>query len=120
MNYYVEVLKKYADFKGRARRSEFWYFTLLSAIISIILIVITDHSEFSIVEKIYRLAVIIPSLAVGVRRMHDVNKSGWYYLIPFYNLILAFTNGTDGPNDYGVDPKNPEYMDDVEQIGNNA
>ena len=120
MKYYLEVLKKYADFKGRARRSEFWYFTLFSAIISIILIILTGNSQFSKLDKLYSLVVLVPSLAVGVRRMHDLNKSGWYYLIPFYNLILLFTNGTEGPNDYGVDPKNPEYMDEVDQIGNNA
>ena len=120
MNYYLAVLKKYADFNGRARRSEYWYFTLFSTIISIILMVATYRSKFSSIENIYSLIVLVPSIAVGVRRMHDLNKSGWYYLIPFYNLILAFTNGTVGPNDYGIDPKNPEYMDEVEQIGNTA
>ena len=121
MNYYLEVLKKYADFNGRARRREYWYFILFSCIISVILSVATSGmSMLKLVSSLYSVAVFIPSIAVGVRRMHDVNKSGWFLIIPIYNLILACTKGTNGPNDYGVDPKNPEYMDEVEQIGNNA
>ena len=54
---------------------------------------------------IYTLAVLIPSIAVGVRRMHDVGKSGWFLLIPIYNLILACTDGVNGDNEYGADPK---------------
>ena len=57
---------------------------------------------------IYSLAVLIPGIAVGVRRMHDVDKSGWFLLIPFYNLYLAVTEGTQGANRFGPDPKNPE------------
>jgi uncharacterized membrane protein YhaH (DUF805 family) len=51
------------------------------------------------------LAIFIPSIAVGVRRMHDVGKSGWFLLIPIYNLILACTDGVQGDNEYGADPK---------------
>ena len=121
MNYYLIVLKKYADFKGRARRSEYWYFILFSSIISVILSVATSGiGTLKIISSLYTLAVFVPSIAVGVRRMHDVNKSGWFLIVPIYNLILACTNGTEGPNDYGVDPKNPEFIDEVEQIGNNA
>ncbi|EOR95430.1 protein of unknown function DUF805 [Arcticibacter svalbardensis MN12-7] len=60
---------------------------------------------FNLLYNIYSFAVLIPSIAVGVRRMHDVNKSGWFLLIPIYNLILAFTDGTPGENAYGQDPK---------------
>lgn len=120
MNYYLEVLKKYADFKGRARRSEYWYFILFSSIISVILSVATSGmSMLKIISSLYTLAVFIPSIAVGVRRMHDVNKSGWFLIVPIYNFILACTKGTDGPNEYGNDPKNPDYIEEVEQIGNN-
>jgi len=58
----------------------------------------------------YQLAILIPSIAVGVRRMHDVNKSGWFILIPIYNLILAVTDGTKGDNKYGHDPKATEKI----------
>lgn len=111
MIYYFEVLKKYAVFDGRARRKEYWMFYLFN-IFAIILLVfaeavigISSESGQSLLVSIYQLAVFIPSLAVAVRRMHDVNKSGWYLLIPVYNLILALTAGTKGDNKYGPDPK---------------
>lgn len=104
MEYYLEVLKKYAVFEGRARRSEYWYFALFSGIISGVLTVGLGEGA----SGLYSLGVFIPTLAVGVRRMHDVGKSGWYLLIPIYNLILACTEGDRGSNYYGLDPKNPE------------
>ncbi|MDB5155971.1 MAG: yhaH [Mucilaginibacter sp.] len=108
MNYYLSVLKNYALFTGRARRSEYWYFALFSIIISIILMVIGRAIGFIGLYNIYSLAVLIPSIAVGVRRMHDVNKSGWFIIVPIYNLILACTDGTPGDNNYGPDPKGRE------------
>ena len=107
MNYYLEVLKKYAEFDGRARRSEYWYFTLFSIIISIALGVLGAAMKSELLGNIYSLAVLVPSIAVAIRRMHDVGKSGWYCLIPIYNLILACTAGDVGPNQYGLDPKDP-------------
>ncbi len=105
MNYYGEVLKKYAVFSGRARRSEYWYFFLFSTIISIILAFVGMGIGFERLNNVYSLAVLVPSIAVGVRRMHDVGKSGWFLLIPIYNLILLCTDGTPGDNEYGEDPK---------------
>jgi uncharacterized membrane protein YhaH (DUF805 family) len=61
--------------------------------------------DTTVLANIYTLVVLIPSIAVGVRRMHDVGKSGWFILIPIYNLILAFTEGEKGENVYGTDPK---------------
>jgi uncharacterized membrane protein YhaH (DUF805 family) len=117
INYYVGVLKKYADFNGRARRSEYWYFALCSFLISIILALIGFYAGFTLLGNLYSLAVLIPSIAVGVRRMHDVGKSGWYLIIPIYNLVLACTDGQHGPNQYGPDPKHPEILDEIDQIG---
>ena len=117
MNYYTQVLRKYAVFSGRAQRKEYWYFFLFNLIIAFALgfiegfFGIAPESGDSILANIYFLAVLIPSIAVGVRRMHDVNKSGWFIIIPFYNLILAICKGTEGDNKYGSDPKainNPE------------
>ena len=121
MNYYFEVLKKYAVFNGRARRSEYWYFVLFNVIASI-LFAIVDYSIGTmdmdsgrgILGTIYSLGVIIPSIAVSVRRMHDVGKSGWFILIPIYNLILAITEGEQEENQYGPNPKNPD-IDDISQ-----
>ena len=105
MNYYLDVLKRYALFTGRARRSEYWYFTLFSAIISVSLNFVELALEIPFISAFYSLAIMLPSIAVGVRRMHDVGKSGWYLLIPIYNLVLAVTPGIIGPNEYGEDPK---------------
>ena len=105
MNYYFKVLKNYADFKGRARRSEYWYFVLFNALMTIVLGYIGILLETELLGTMYSFAVIIPSLAVCVRRMHDVGKSGWFLLIPIYNFILAVTEGEKGENQYGADPK---------------
>ena len=116
MNYYLAVLKKYAVFEGRARRKEYWYFFLFNLIIALVLgliegiLGIAPHTDRSILGDIYTIAVLLPSIAVGVRRMHDVNKSGWFLLIPVYNLILAVTEGTKGDNEYGPDPKATEIQ----------
>lgn len=105
MNYYLKVLQNYATFSGRARRSEYWYFFLFNIIISFVLSFVGGLSNTSIISLIYALAVFIPSIAVGIRRMHDVGKSGWFLLIPIYNLILACTDGVKDENEYGADPK---------------
>jgi uncharacterized membrane protein YhaH (DUF805 family) len=111
MNWYLKVLKQYADFNGRARRKEYWMFFLFNIIIAMILgfiegvADINPTSDDSILASIYQLAILIPSIAVGVRRMHDVGKSGWFILIPIYNFILAVTDGDKGSNEYGSDPK---------------
>ncbi len=111
MTYYISVLKKYAVSNGRARRAEYWYFFLFNMIIAFALGFIegvsgiATETDNSILVGIYQLAILTPSIAVGIRRMHDVNKSGWFLLIPIYNFILAVTDGTKGDNKYGSDPK---------------
>ena len=105
MNYYLKVLSEYANFEGRARRSEYWYFFLFNIIASIVITMIAVAIKFPLLGTLYSLGVLIPGIAVAIRRMHDVGKSGWYCLIPIYNLILACTEGTRGENEYGSDPK---------------
>ena len=109
--YFLGVLKKYAVFRGRARRAEYWWFVFFYAIISIILfildIVYASHAleaTFAL-SSLWRLAMFLPSWALTVRRMHDCDKSGWFMLIPIYGQILLFMNGSPGPNTYGPDPK---------------
>ena len=106
MKWYFKVISNYATFGGRARRKEYWMFTLFSTIISysLVALIFVDPS-LTLVNQIYSLAVLLPSIAVGVRRMHDLGKSGWYLLIPFYNLVLLCTDGDKGINEYGDDPK---------------
>ena len=87
--YFVDVLKnQYADFNGRAVQSQFWYFVLFSFIISFVLGIV-DGMLFGrqILFMIFNLAVLIPSIAIAVRRLHDLGKTGWWYLLIFVPLI---------------------------------
>ncbi len=107
-DYYKKVVfENYANFEGRARRAEYWYFVLFNIIISFALGFIGGMINFEFLSTIYSLAVLVPSIAVAIRRMHDVGKSGWFCLIPIYNIVLAVTEGEKGANQYGPDPKNP-------------
>ena len=108
MNYYFKVLKNYATFTGRARRSEYWYFFLFNITASFLVGIIGGLTDNLFLGNIYSLLILLPSIAVGVRRMHDVGKSGWFILIPIYNLVLAVTEGDKGANEYGEDPKEIE------------
>ena len=101
VNYYINgITKKYAKFEGRASRAEFWYFILFTLIITAICDVINQR-----LEQVYSIAALVPTIAVAIRRMHDINKSGWFILIPIYNLILYCQAGDIGDNQYGADPK---------------
>ncbi|MGB7392793.1 MAG: DUF805 domain-containing protein [Pricia sp.] len=111
MNWYLKVLKNYADFEGRARRKEYWMFFLINMMISyglMILAVIAELSVLLFASTLYSIAVIIPSLGVAIRRMHDVGKSGWFILVPIYSFILLCSKGEQGENKYGADPKELE------------
>jgi uncharacterized membrane protein YhaH (DUF805 family) len=118
MQWYLDVLRKYAVFAGRARRREFWMFTLVSFVISIVLSILdavigTDYGAgYGLLATIYGLAILIPSLAVGVRRLHDIGRTGWWILIgliPCVGLIVLLVfyaqDGQRTTNEYGPDPK---------------
>lgn len=131
MNWYTKVLKQYVDFSGRARRTEYWMFTLFNVVISIVLAVVDGlvfgtgsfsamsgagsvgfSANLGVLGTIYTLAVLLPSLAVGVRRLHDTNRSGWWLLIGLVPIVGAIvllvffaTEGTRGANSHGPDPK---------------
>lgn len=84
MDWYIKVLKKYAVFSGRARRKEYWFFVLFSIIISVVLSLIdgvigtyNSGAGVGLLTGIYSLAILIPAIAVAVRRLHDTNRSGW-------------------------------------------
>lgn len=113
---YVSVLKQYVGFKGRARRREYWLFFLANIIVSTLFLLIgsmiMNSSEIAVPNMIYSLAVFLPGIAVGVRRLHDTGKSGWYMLIglvplvgPILLIVFLATEGTKGDNIYGPDPK---------------
>ncbi|MEI6729163.1 MAG: DUF805 domain-containing protein [bacterium] len=105
MNWYIAVLKKYAVFSERASRSEFWFFVLFSFIVSIVITIVEGIAGTGgIIGMVYNLAVLLPSLGVAIRRIHDSGKTGWFYLVPFYNLYLLIIDGTQGENKYGPRP----------------
>jgi uncharacterized membrane protein YhaH (DUF805 family) len=118
MNSYLTVIKKYATFSGRARRQEYWMFFLFNFIISIALsfvdgmIGFATETGFGLLSGLYGLLVFIPSLAVLVRRLHDTDRSGWWFfivLIPIVGGLVLFIflvlEGTRGENRFGADPK---------------
>ncbi|UUC44284.1 DUF805 domain-containing protein [Flavobacterium cerinum] len=128
------MIDNYANFSGRARRAEYWYFKLFNAFIvfglwmSFLTLVIGYENRTAGVFILgfiflYTLATILPSLAVMARRLHDVNKSGWTYLIafvPFGIFVLLYYSVLDGDrrrNDYGEDPKMPLGRNDIYKIG---
>ncbi len=109
----LALIDNYAKFDGRSRRSEFWYFTLFSILISWALTAVSYLIMGSeLLSYVWSVAALIPSLAVWVRRLHDLGKSGWNFLlvlIPLVGFILligwAATDGQEGTNQYGPDPK---------------
>lgn len=115
MNWFMAALKKYAVFSGRAQRAEYWYFLLFYLIIYVGLAIVDSllgMSEIGLLSLIFSLAMIVPSLAVSVRRLHDVDRTGWWVLFAFIPLIgfivlLVFTvqDGTPGENRFGSNPK---------------
>ena len=119
--YFLDVVKsKYADFEGRARRQEFWRFFLVLLAINVTLgivgAILGQIAGFlgtivSIISTLFSLAVLVPYIAVGVRRFHDINKSGWFLLlllvpfVNFYAIYLLAQEGDKNDNQYGADPK---------------
>lgn len=109
------LTKKYADFSGRARRSEYWYWALCVIIVGVVLQVIGGIIGSQIIYYVFALAVLVPNLAVGVRRLHDTGRSGWWLLIGIIPLIGAIvlivwfcTDSEPATNQYGPSPKGNE------------
>ncbi len=128
MEYMLMPIKRYFDFSGRSRRKEYWMFAILYIALYVVAGILdvqlgfattTSSSEFGdgtasasfnmqggMLTMILQLALLIPSIALAVRRMHDNDKSGWWILVPIYNIIVIwFMEGTRGPNRFGPDPK---------------
>ncbi|MCP3924406.1 MAG: DUF805 domain-containing protein [Desulfobacterales bacterium] len=100
MNFYLDALKKYAVFSGRSTRQEFWMFTLINLLISIAISVIATIIKVPIISSLYSLAVMLPAIGIGVRRLHDINKSGWWCLLPFVNIYFWCLPATEGENKF--------------------
>lgn len=132
MEWYKKVLRQYADFDGRARRKEYWMFSLVNAAVGLAVMIVFGGLGAAFGSEtlfylgigllvIYCLAIVVPSVAVATRRLHDTNRSGWWQLlnlaglIPFVGFIASIVlivffamDGTPGPNQYGPDPKADE------------
>lgn len=130
MNLMFQPLRKYADFQGRARRSEYWLWVLFIVVVTTVLNMLGGamgaaidptnpmgaySSPAGIVSLLFSLATLVPSIAVAVRRLHDTNRSGWWFLlvlIPFAGwlvlLVFYVLPGTVGANKFGEDPKGGE------------
>jgi uncharacterized membrane protein YhaH (DUF805 family) len=113
MNWYLDVLKKYTVFTGRARRTEYWMFALFNVIAYALIGIIESVAGIpGVLTTLYSLAVLLPNIGVGIRRLHDTNRSGWWLLISlvpcvgFIVLIVFFVQeGTPGDNQFGPNPK---------------
>jgi uncharacterized membrane protein YhaH (DUF805 family) len=127
MDWYIAVLKKYAVFSGRARRKEYWMFVLFNIIFAIVASALdtvvfgTAFDGFGPLYVAYTLGVLVPGLAVSIRRLHDIGKSGWYLLVnliplagPIWYLVLVCTDSQPGDNQYGSNPKEQDVAPPVQ------
>ena len=119
MSWFVAALKKYAVFGGRSRRKEYWYFVLFSSVITVVLSIIDgatgtldSTTGLGFLSGIFALAILIPTIAVSVRRLHDIDRTGWWFLISFIPLIgtivllvFAVQDSTPGGNRFGPNSK---------------
>jgi uncharacterized membrane protein YhaH (DUF805 family) len=113
MNWYLEVMKKYVVFSGRARRKEYWMFVLFNIIIFIVLYFLESLvGGPGILANLYSLAILLPGISVGVRRLHDIGRTGWWILVGFIPvigtiilLIFMILDSNPGENKYGPNPK---------------
>jgi uncharacterized membrane protein YhaH (DUF805 family) len=117
MKYYLKALKNYANFSGRARRKEYWLFTLYNIIIYVALVILGAMVGFlpggaeGVFGAFYMVGVLIPALAVSVRRLHDTGRSGWWFLLNFVPfgaiVVLVFLVQDSNPasNKFGENPK---------------
>ncbi len=121
MNWYIDAFKKYATFAGRAQRKAYWMFVLFWFIAFIIASIVagildkvlgTNGAVSGSVSGLYALGTVVPFIALSVRRLHDIGKSGWWYFIQLvpviggiWFLILTVTDSQPGENAYGPNPK---------------
>jgi uncharacterized membrane protein YhaH (DUF805 family) len=114
MDYYLKALKNYAVFEGRARRKEYWYFVLFNILAGItigITVGVTSalsgagSTPVDVIGALYNVAMLVPGIAVGIRRLHDTGRSGWWLLVPIAGFVFLCFSGDAQTNKYGPDPK---------------
>ncbi len=130
MEWYISVIKKYVTFEGRARRKEYWIFFLFNLIFSIAASILDrlfhtmSAQGTGLISSLYSLFVLLPGIAVAIRRLHDISKSGWYILIGLipiigwiWCIILLATDSDPGANKYGPNPKENDLISSSGQPG---
>lgn len=127
MRWYVAVLRKYAVFSGRASRAEFWSFWLIHTLIGVSLVfatIVVEAYSFLLLFVLYRIAVALPTIGVSVRRLHDFDRSGWWFLIILFPLLggvallaILLTEGDSGENRFGLPVGMPEVVNDPGVLG---
>jgi uncharacterized membrane protein YhaH (DUF805 family) len=119
MSWYLKVLKQYADFRGRARRREFWWFALIHLLLICLLVIVEltlglgdPVRRLGLLSGLYVVGAAVPGLAVTVRRLHDWGRTGWWVLIAVIPvlgvialLVLMLIDSQPGDNEYGPNPK---------------
>lgn len=120
MHWYTDVIRKYAVFDGRAGRPEYWWFALINFVISVVLDVVLRGAAGQAIGGLYGLAVLLPSIGVAIRRLHDTNRTGWWILVGLipivgwiWIIVLLALAGDSGPNSYGPPPgdtRDPEAV----------
>jgi uncharacterized membrane protein YhaH (DUF805 family) len=112
MNWYLDVIKKYAVFTGRARRKEYWMYTLFYVIGFVVLSILEGVVGLpGVLSSVYSLGLLLPSIGVGIRRLHDINRTGWWMLLALtcigsiVLIVFFIQDGTPGENKYGPNPK---------------
>jgi uncharacterized membrane protein YhaH (DUF805 family) len=134
MKYFKLAFQKYAQFTGRASRPEYWYFFLFNVIFAVVAMILDSVTgmtiaslPYGVIYMVYGLATLVPSLAVAVRRLHDVGKSGWMILVAIiplvgtiWLLVLLASKGNVGENKYGPDPDASQTQFDFDAPGSSA
>ncbi len=111
MEFFLDAMRKYAQFTGRATRQQYWMFVLIYMVIYIVLAVIDAVLGLGFLSVIYSLVLLVPSLSAGARRLHDTGRSGWWqliYLVPLIGLIVMIVflvQDSHPDNQYGPNPK---------------
>lgn len=111
MEYFIGGIKKYADFTDRARRKEFWMYTLVYFVLSVLVNIVDYSLDSMMFGTLFSLGLFLPTLAIGARRLHDTGRSGWWQLIgliPIIGvivLIVFYCQDSEADNQYGVNPK---------------
>lgn len=109
---YGNAWRRYGDFSGRTSVGGFWRFVAANIVVAVVLLILTSvASAFGLLYFLYALAVLIPGIAIAVRRLHDTGRSGWFLLLGFLPLIgviiliVFYVQASDGPNQYGPGPQ---------------